>query len=388
VDDAADRSHDENKNGTAMSRKFTLRPANPLLVLGLSVLLFASLDAAIFRSGFYANFASLRSAQGMAAHLVRFERDRAPSGKKEVLLIGHSKMGRAFELPTFREEFPESNLFFVKGAKGGMTLKLWFYVLSKIDPHRDRYAALVIPLEGFQGTPRVEDYENSSEDIEVLAAQMTPWEWRDFLSLDTDENAIRKAYLIGLLPGHAYAQDVQSFLLDPLGRLTELREELNGAMISDDLSPSEDISELRYDAGSGKILAYPSFFDAFKRRESDNVGAAPKPEERQRFADRFAAYQIHWAERYIAAYRASPTKLAFVYMPHRPVPIASQTPLPGAQDIRETVPQGPHVFFLDPAPFQNLEKPELFADLLHLNHAGAKAFTEILTRKIEEIIGD
>ena len=82
------------------------------------------LDAAIFRSGLYARISSTKSVPGQFAAVVRYRIGDRPTGKRDVLLLGHSKIEAAFSQKQFEQENPDSKLQIVLGSSGGTTEKM------------------------------------------------------------------------------------------------------------------------------------------------------------------------------------------------------------------------------------------------------------------------
>jgi len=64
------------------------------VIVGLAV--FLVLDTAIFRTSLYSRILSPDSIVGTAAYYVKYEREREPSHRGDVLVIGDSQVGEGF----------------------------------------------------------------------------------------------------------------------------------------------------------------------------------------------------------------------------------------------------------------------------------------------------
>lgn len=62
------------------------------------------------------------------------------------------------------------------------------------------------------------------------------------------------------------------------------------------------------------------------------------------------------------------------------------TPVPSAPDVRSLVPGERNVMFVDEDEFADLQRPEYFWDLLHLNRAGRRIFSERVGALIGQIL--
>src|ERR1051326_2025309 len=71
-------------------------PPKVLRNVSLGVLIFFLLDGVIFHSGLYERVLEPRSNAGRVAALLHQEKQRRPTGGKEILVLGDSRMGTGF----------------------------------------------------------------------------------------------------------------------------------------------------------------------------------------------------------------------------------------------------------------------------------------------------
>ena len=95
----------------------------------------------------------------------------------------------------------------------------------------------------------------------------------------------------------------------------------------------------------------------------------------------------HWFGKIIDQYAGSRTKLIFYRMPRGPLVRPANWAQKKTHSIRDLAVK-PNTILLDEHLFDPLEKPEFFMDPLHLNAEGCRRFTEILTRKVSQVLGE
>jgi lysophospholipase L1-like esterase len=93
-------------------------------------------------------------------------------------------------------------------------------------------------------------------------------------------------------------------------------------------------------------------------------------------------YRKLWLGRILDLYKDSATRMIFFELPRAPVPIP-QAPTPPR--FIDSVRGRPNVTVLPAATFRDLERPEIFADGLHLNHAGRPIFSARLAEQIAAV---
>ncbi len=100
---------------------------------------------------------------------------------------------------------------------------------------------------------------------------------------------------------------------------------------------------------------------------------------------RQTAYLRLWYGRIIERYRGSGTRLIFFRLPRAPNPPPDGTPKADSA-VRQAA-REPGVIVLEEHTFDSLERPELFADALHLNAEGLQRFSEMVAREVRKVLG-
>jgi len=353
------------------------------------MLAFVVLDSAIFRSGLYANISSTRSVAGHFAGVVRSQLATAPSGKREVLVLGHSKIEAALSEKIFDQENPDSHLKLVLAASGGTTEKMWYYLLKHVDPNRSRFAAIVVPMDTYRTPPLETDCENQIDVAQLLAPMLDIADWRDLIGTYTNPDVRPKVVLGALVSSHLYALDLQDLLVHPMGRFQELEQVKGNAKFLYNWDGYEgDLETLEVDRAKGKILHAPAYLDAFRRAEAEVRFRVPPRELVAGWTQRYHAFRREWVTRIIDFYAGSDTKVIFVQVPRWPFLMPLLTPIDGAPNLRDDIVASKNVTVLDESQFEDLEKPYYFYDVLHVNKRARREFTIRLAKSVRALLGD
>jgi hypothetical protein len=364
------------------------RRHHPLLTILFSVLCFFALDNLLFRSGLYDHIVSPVTTGGKLLDMVRYNRAFQTDPARDVLLLGSSKTEWGFGTGDFAEMYPHATIRPLMGAVPGSNIEWWFYQLRAQDPHHDRYAAIMIPLDGYRAAPMAVDQQNRYDSAQVLAPIMQLRAWPDFLAHFSDLAIRARARVLAIFSSHDYSLDLQDLLLHPFVRYHARRERgrIGEKWLDDWRGAPESIEALRLDPVSGKPIAYPPEFTAFRKNETDAEFIPPPPDQVQAWTAREAAFQSTWLRRIVEEYEGSKTRLIFLNIPHQPMPLPASQPIAGAPDLRSAIPEAPNVVVLPEDQFTDLEQPKYFADVLHLNHLGRMLFTRRLGQTLQDLL--
>ena len=361
---------------------------HPVATVLLSVGLFFLLDGVLFRSGLYARFQQPNTPAGSMTAIIRFTGAAPTDPGRSVLVMGNSKTEYGFGVHDVEQDFPDAPVKPVLGAFPGSNEEYWFYALERIDPHHDRYAAIVIPMSGYKIAPYDEGFGDSYAAAQMLLPIVPVSGLRAFLGDFTDSSLRWRAALLAMAPSHLYANDLQDFLLHPLQRLRAVRsrESAGVSYLYVDAPHTDTMDGLSVDPVSHRVLQYPQRFNVLFRDDMDRKFAGTPPEEARQRTARNAAFSAKWLRRIADAYRDSRTKLIFIDMPHEPVDMPSRQPIAGAPDIRDMLPKQANIVTLPPGTFADLETPHNFIDLDHMNAYGKALFSRRLGQAIIDVL--
>ena len=349
----------------------------PLVVrLAAAAVIFASAEALVFRSGLYNSVIDPMSAAGGILSNVRNEQERARVGP-QIVTVGDSRMG--IRARVANRLMAETGYTFGNIAVPGASVRSWYYMLREIDPGANRYAAIVIPTESYED----EDHEDYSAvpDVHYLAPLLRIADAFGYASSFTGWERRWEAFRGCVLKGYAYRRDFQDFLVRHKWRLKLLA------------SVRESSADWIYQAGWGTKSLKGLEVDWKARKIVFPEGLTPG--ERQAVEDRLfradppptgwqAAFRRRWLGAIVRRYRGSATRVIFIRLPRGPLPLPL-SPIHRTSTIREFAAE-PHVTVAPENLFDELERPELFGDQMHLNGAGGDRFSLMLARTVPAIL--
>jgi len=342
---------------------------------------FVCIEAAVFHSGFYASILEPASSAGTLETLIRNERNRAVDDRNQVLAVGDSRMGM---LPRMANQ-AQVGYTFASIALGGTTPRCWYYMLRDTDPSARRYRAVVLTVDDYELRDLSEDIRNRISDLHYLIARLRLSDLAEF-SGSYPRPADRWTAARGiLLKGLVCQRDFQEFLLHPAARLAMVKLYRAGSAgwFYDFQPDSHSLAGLEVDWGAKKIQ-YPPGLTETERRFVADVLLRPEPPQ----TGWYRAYLRHWFGRIVEHYRGSGTKVIVLRLPRAPVlPPGQPVPAPPRENPLRALAAAPGVVLLDEHRFDELERPELFGDPLHLNAEGIRRFSRILAEEARRILG-
>ena len=350
-----------------------------VLRIVLALVVFSVLDSVVFRTSLYSRILSPDSIVGTAAWYLKYEGQRPPSHRGDVLVVGDSQMGEGFWAGLANRNQAGSGLNFVQGGIPGATLRSLYYFQKVLDPNRDRYKAIVIALPTYRkkSSTETEHLNDRMLDADLLLPVISSREYFEFAGTFTSGEKRMEVGSRVLVQSLNYQMDFQNLLLHPITRkrLLALRRGLRENIALDYAGRDESMVGLRYDSSSGEIQ-FPQRLTEIEREQVK----AYLTEQGVVDADHFDGYSRQWIARFIELYRGTQTTLVFLRMPAEV--------LPQVDAIRRSGPFGtfmpllrnsPGVKVMDENAFYDLEDPQYFFDTLHMNHEGRLRFTTRLS---------
>jgi hypothetical protein len=347
------------------------RPLHVARNLVLSIAAFIFLDGVIFHSGLYVSILAPNSYAGRIAEITQAEKDRAPSGLREVLVLGDSRIAEGFSTNLANELGSTSGLKFVSLAEPAASANTWYYMVRRVDPTTRRYSAIVIPY----GV----GYEPSSADplrISMTAPLLRYGDCFHFGSGFQRQSGRFRAFTACILRGSAYQDDVVDLLEHPIARISSLHGEA-ARMHSREVYKGRDYDLVgtSYDSTTGHITFAEKLTEA-QRLAFQKSLIQPSQSD----VEYSLKLQRDWIPRIINRYSKSSTSIVLTPVPRGPFLELSKfsrgyTVLPGSVIQRATFPVPEHTF-------DCLEKPEYYFDAFHLNTKGRERFTETLVSQL------
>lgn len=356
------------------------RPLAPLLKLvaaALAALLLV--DASLFRSGLYYRWAEPDSTAGSVVRtLTTIKRDYEP-GRKNVLVLGNSRIGEGFSALRADEAGGRDDLHFVNGAVAGTTPRLWYYMLRELDPHTDRFAAIALMVDYDAAETRL-DMTNYSLDTPYAASLLRLSDLPDYPSSFTDPEQRERARRGILLPLQAMREDVLNLLAHPIQRRHVVRSTRRNAAYWNSHYPGRDerLPALQLD-DAGMPLDWGA--DATVRTKLDayfHELRQPPPESLQ---SANTAYLREWLERIAQRYAAHAVPV-FVFVVPRGPWHGSRAAVPQPHGAVAELASRGEVVPLPGDAFVSLEQPQFFFDAWHMNRDGREHFSRLFAQQI------
>ena len=348
------------------------RPLHVGRNLLLGVAAFVCLDGVIFHTGLYVSILAPDSYAGRLAVITRAEKQRPPSGLKEVLVLGDSRMAEGFSTAVADELGSAAGFKFVTLAEPASTANTWYYMLREVDPTAQRYWAIVVPYGiGYEPT--------SAESLRIsMAAPLLRYgDCFTFASAFQQWSGRFRAVTACILRGSAYQSDVADFLEHPIARIENVQRE--SAMVRARAvykGRDYDMVGTSYDATTGQMTFPPRLTEA--QREAIRKSLLQPSQSEMQYSLRL---QRDWIPRILNRYSKSATTIVLTPVPRGPfaeLPAFSagqRAPFP--QVTRQRT-----VFSLPEQTFDFLEKPDYYFDAFHLNAKGRQRFTERLVNDL------
>jgi hypothetical protein len=350
------------------------RPLYVARNLVLSIAAFILLDGVIFHSGLYVSILAPSSYAGRIAEITQAEKDRAPSGLKEVLVLGDSRVAEGFSTNVANELGSTAGLKFVSLAEPAASANTWYYMVRDVDPATRRYSAIVIPY----GV----GYEPNSADplrISMTAPLLGYGDCFQFASGFQRWSGRFRAFTACMLRGSAYQDDVVDLLEHPIARIRSLHGEA-ARMHSREIYKGRDYDLVgtSYDSTTGHVTFAEKLTEAQRLAFRKSL-IQPSQSE----VEYSLKLQREWIPRIINRYSKSPTSIVLTPVPRGPFVELSAFFRGYASVLPSSVIQRA-AFSVPERTFDFLEKPEYYFDAFHLNAKGRQRFTETLVSQLLE----
>jgi hypothetical protein len=351
-----------------------------LLRLLCAAAAFIAVEGVVFRTGLYTRVLEPDSSAGYLLGILDDEKRRVVAGPREVLAIGHSRMG--LRARAANEMEAETGYHFATIAMPGSTPRAWYYMLRDVDPTARRYAAILIGADEYDDED-FEDLSNREMDIRYVTPLLG---WADVLPFAASypEWSTRwEAGRAALFKGYAYRADFQDFLAHHRDRMKQLevaRRE-NAARRYNEIWGSGSVAGLSVDWET-RTIHFPEGSTEAQQQMLREVLLRARIEQ----TGLRGQYLRQWYGRIVEHYRGSRTKILFLRLPRgpvvQPIPVASKTAV-----ARELARSSAHVRLIAEHAFDCLEQPRFFGDAMHLNHAGSQEFSRLAARETARELG-
>ncbi len=339
------------------------------------------LDAAIFRTGIYMRWVEADSSTGLTEYRFRAERDRQRQAGNLVLTFGDSRMAY---LPRVANQYTsKSGYVFRHAGTAGSSARDWYYLMRDLDPRANRYQAIVIGLDDLEDEDSLVSRQDDPRSLHYNIGRLALTDLWDFAISHPSPAYQWAAIRGGILKGIVMQEDFHHLLLHPKARIRSANLNWTGwagwAYDYDDEERS--LAGLSIDWKTRQLSFSPGMDPGYRKMFQETLLRKPSLATGLR-----GDYQRHWFGRMANHYRNSATRFVFVRLPRGPLSPRTDVLLNPNSSIRQLAKQ-PRVFLGTPLRYMELERPDYFKDPLHLNRAGAHAFSKMLVDEVRELIG-
>lgn len=359
----------------------------PLLKLTAVILLaVVAWDAAIFRSGLYTQEVEPRSLAGSTRNAVHVIESTVLPDRRNVLVIGNSKIGEGLAPDLADAATKGSGLHFVNGFIAGSDLRAWYYLLRQVDPGARRFSAVVlaVPLDP------AEMLGTMANNVVDIGYVMPLLRLRDagMFPASFDDAALKAQALRAILfPGQAWRRDIVMLLAQPLKRYRDVRD--NEKNYLPDLmrypGRSAALPDLPIDSRTLLPARWDGVDEAMKNTLTEHyfrwLHVSPQPA----VVDSNQRYFRDWLTRIAAPYHANGIPVILIEVPRGPWN-GTQTPVPRPGGAIAGLIDAGLVSALPGDTFVDLEQPHYFFDAEHMNRAGRERFTPRLAERVAAIL--
>jgi hypothetical protein len=357
--------------------------ANPVKVFPrilATLVFFAAFEGIVFHTRLYPSIIEPDSTAGAMETQLNNELKRPKPDRNQVLAVGHSRMAL---LPRVANDMkPSTGYRFASVGIGGTTVRCWYYELRELDPHANRYSAIIIPSDDYNEPDSYENLNDRDLDTRYLIARLKLGDLPEYPQSFDDYKLKWVTFGDILFKGYVYKRDFLDFLSHPEERIAKssLNDRDSHGWYYDYVGPDHSVAGLEID-WQHNVAHYPASFTAEQRKLIEDVLFGPKPPD----AGVLTGYLRRWYGRIIDHYRGSGTKLIFLRVPRAPQPPPDRPPKVNSA-IRQIASQ-PDVVVLDEHLFDRLEHTDVFADPMHLNGEGMNQFSRILATEVRRVLG-
>jgi hypothetical protein len=352
-----------------------------ILLAGLAVCFL--LDALAFRTRFYTRILDPHTSTGSFEFALSSEANRE-YWARPVLVLGNSTIVQGFSARAANYSQQARGYQFTSVAVPATWERCWYYLLRDLDPDRKRFNAIVVPVESYDDRDlHEEDFADHIIDARFLAVRLklsdVPEFVASFRSLDGRSEAAR----LTLLKGLVYRNDLLAFFEHPRDRIAEVKSWRHSGDWETYLYDGIDRSlvGLSADWNTG-IISLPDWLSANDKQMIRNDLLEPVPPQRGYLGE----YRRRWLGRIVERYQGTGTRILIMRLPFNAMQRRYIPPATGRSAVREFASR-PGVYLLDEHAFDEFERPELFADMHHLNATGRERFSTKFARLFGQALG-
>jgi hypothetical protein len=355
----------------------------PALLVATMLVSWWLLEAALYRSGFYYRLAEPESNTGaVVTALMLLDREYRPD-QRNVLVFGDSRVGEGFSSRLAGEAARDESLNFINVSVPGSTPRTWYYLLREIARRGYAFDAVLV---GAIYQPRgFELIANWPLDPAHQAPLVGLADAREYPASFASDRMRERARHVVLMPALAMRRDTLGLLSAPLERWRKLRKFRPGFLqaVPQYSGRGETMPALRFD-GKGQVRDW-SIASASQRALAEGHLAELRAATDAGLIEANGAYWRRWFTALADLTATNNARLIVFPLPRGPYGEV-QSPLTSDAVVPSAVAGRPTARALAPDLLLDLEQPQYFFDVLHLNAAGRERMSARLGEEVARVL--
>jgi len=343
-----------------------------------AIFLFIVLDVLLFRTGFYYRYIKLESAAGIYQYRSKSGSALPNSLERQVAVLGDSRVAQGFSAKLFEAASQSKSTKAINFGMPGSTPRVWYYLLNQIDPRRDKFKVVLVPLTSYWDFDEssFDNSTNRSLDLAFLSPFVSMEEATEIATTFTDAECQREAVVGSANRMFALRRDVRDFLINSKERLNNLKANREFSIVDYNYEGSPSRLKDLLKANNGAAVTDENVTAIVNRVKNKLENPLP-PQTGERYR-----YNSYWLRKLVSAYRKSNTILVFFKIPSDP--IKRRFPIPKEHSAVHDLPDSDNLVLVPEGLFSDIETAEYFYDDLHLNKYGRKIMSERLACFIDQ----
>jgi hypothetical protein len=351
----------------------------------IGLLFFIGSDCLIFRTGFFLRFITFESSYAGMVNYGLYAAERVPAAVDNLIaVVGDSRVGEGFSPKGFHEVYSQEDTAAISLGIPGSTPRVWRYLLKKIDPQRNRFRIIAIQLLSYDDLYKFGYNKNYALDHQFIAPLLG---YEDIFSYVTSFEGYQNrlsAFWPAAFKWRAYREHIKSSLYF-IERFVNYTKHMDNILKQIYKSTGKTTSMKGLLVKDGVVISAPAHMDK-PQLDLLNTYIELSKQTQKYQKEQLANYEYEkvWITKIIEDYQDSQTKIVFFRIPDSPIFFP-----PSPNDKRTLLKQWSsykHVWILPENLFTPLEKPEFFAEMVHVNNRGRALFTAMLSHVLIDIL--
>ncbi|MDR5757956.1 hypothetical protein [Caballeronia sp. LZ035] len=357
--------------------------AIPIVVAAILLVL---INILVFRTLNYYHWVKPDSVMGMVVQTEGLVEHQIVPGKRNIIVIGDSRVSEGFSAVIANEESKRPDLNFIQAGMPGTEPRVWYYFLRKIDPKQQKFAGIVLMASHFDDSHQPYDPAERIDDLTYLQPLTT---FKDSVAVAETFHGFDErvhAFTAMMLPLNTARLDIQDFLAHKVKRVDQAKEwhahfyqwslQYPGQQGAVPALGKSDLAS--FDFKSAGLP--PLKVNAMNEYVKGLLG-----QSRLISADQFGLYRQKWFGAIADEYQHAGVPVFVFQAPRGPYEAygtasAADT---GKGVLRQLAQQG-RITLLDPKPLEQLEEPGYFFDSLHVNDKGRHIMSPAIARLVSQ----